>query len=198
MIASDNNASSSPSLDQQCPKAPANVLPDRILLEIFAFGTDSTNKTHLLTSLNVRVTASADPFPILNDSSCKLSKVFPSDTLILERSGNKNLDFHLLRLDDEIEQLQRFTQKHFFLLSYLHAGHAHHLQTFKVLTEDWPSICIKIPQLDTHNIFAFSGIYNMYEDSYDFDSVAKPKKRTTFSGEIIGAPIQPGGWNRKD
>ncbi|KAK0207501.1 hypothetical protein IW262DRAFT_1530196 [Armillaria fumosa] len=197
MMTSHNSGSS---FDQQRSEVPIDILPDEILLEIFSFGTDSTqdtsfsflisiicrswrslaiNEARLWTSLNVRLEALPDPLPIPTDFPFELSEVFPRETLILERSGDRDLDFYFLGLDDNAEGSEHFTEKHFFLLSCLLSRHAHRLRTFKVSTENWPSIVrlstqfrgLKMPRLESYDVFALSSIHDAYEDSFDFESV---------------------------
>ncbi|PBK60739.1 hypothetical protein ARMSODRAFT_1066331 [Armillaria solidipes] len=189
------------SADETRPEAPIDVLPDDILLEIFSWGARSSNNTsfsflvsticqswrslaisdpRLWTALTVIITSADDPLPIPTDPSFFISLVFPRETLIVDRSGDQDIDFYLEYESSGDEETERFTETHYLVLSQLLADIAHRIRTFRVTTLDWPEIhqlCarlkrIAMPRLETCHLTALCSEIRVYMDVYE--EVANP------------------------
>ncbi|SJL18232.1 uncharacterized protein ARMOST_21810 [Armillaria ostoyae] len=180
------------SSDQVQPQAPINLLPDELLLEIFAFGTRCSkygrtfpfliatvcrswrllaiNEAGLWTSLIVIPSMDVPALP--SDGPCDPVTIFPREALILERSGDRDLDFEIPHVCHRSES---FTDGHFTVLSSLLAEHAHHIRSFNVVAKNWPEIrCLcedldlaDMPRLQTWNIVSETNL--AFKDVYDDD-----------------------------
>ncbi|KAK0435348.1 hypothetical protein EV421DRAFT_2039132 [Armillaria borealis] len=178
------------SFDQVQPQAPINLLPDELLLEIFAFGTRCSkygrtfpfliatvyrswrllaiNEARLWTSLTVIPSTDVPALP--SDGPCDSVTIFPREAFILERSGDRDLDFETPHVCHRSES---FTDGHFAVLSSLLAEHAHRIRSFKVVSRNWPEIrCLcedldlaDMPRLQTWNIVSATNL--AFKDVYD-------------------------------
>ncbi|KAK0430397.1 hypothetical protein EV421DRAFT_1744115 [Armillaria borealis] len=170
------------SADQPRPEAPIDVLPDEILLEIFSWGARSVVKRgitigdpRLWTALAVVITSADDPLPIPTDPSFFISSVFPRETLIVDRSGDQDIDFYLEYESSGDEETESFTETHYLVLSQLLADIAHRIRIFHATTVDWPEmyhLCarlkgIAMPRLETCHLTAMYSEIRVYMDTYE-------------------------------
>ncbi|KAK0229668.1 hypothetical protein EDD85DRAFT_133908 [Armillaria nabsnona] len=166
-----------------------DLLPDELLLEIFAIGTLDTdgtyfrfliatvcsywrslaiNEARLWTSLTVFTSMDVPVLP--SDGSCDPLAIFPREALILERSADRDLDFEIPPFCPRSES---FTDGHFAVLSSLLAKHAHRIRSFEVVTDDWQEMgCLcnelavmDMPRLQKWNIISVRDL--VYEETYD-------------------------------
>ncbi len=172
------------------------MLPDEIILEIFSWGACSSDNTsfsflvsticqswrslaisdpRLWTALTVIVSADLDPLPIPTDPSFFISLVFPRETLIVDRSGDQDIDFHLEYESSGDEETEHFTETHYLVLSQLLADIAHRIRSFHATTLDWPEmyhLCAKLrgitmPRLETCHLTALCSEMRVYMDTYE-------------------------------
>ncbi|PBK88161.1 hypothetical protein ARMGADRAFT_1120566 [Armillaria gallica] len=166
-----------------------DLLPDELLLEIFAIGTldiDGTyfpfliaavcsywcslavNEARLWTSLTVMTSMDVPVLP--SDGSCDPLAIFPREALILERSADRDLDFEIPPF---CQRSESFTDGHFAVLSSLLAEHAHRIRSFEVITDNWEEIgCLckelavmDMPRLQKWNVISERDL--VYEETYD-------------------------------
>ncbi|KAK0490182.1 hypothetical protein EDD18DRAFT_1416844 [Armillaria luteobubalina] len=193
-MSSDKGMSSS--LDQQKPKAPIDVLPDDILLEIFSLGARSTSNTsfsfrvsticqswrslaindpRLWTALSVIITADVAPPPIPTGQSFDRSLAFPREVLISERSGDQDIDFSLEYESSGDDETEGFMEPHYLVLSQCLADIAHRIRSFRATTFDWPEmyhLCawlkgIEMPRLEVCHLVAMCSEIRVYMPTYE-------------------------------
>ncbi|KAK0484112.1 hypothetical protein EDD18DRAFT_1430169 [Armillaria luteobubalina] len=191
------------SLDQPKPKAPIDVLPDNILLEIFSLGARSTSNTsfsfrvsticqlwrslaindpRLWTALSVIITADIAPPPIPTGQSFDRSLVFPREVLISERSGDQDIDFSLEYKSSGDDETEGFMEPHYLVLSQCLANIAHRIRSFCVTTFDWPEmyhLCawlkgIEMPHLEVCHLVAMCSEIRVYMPTYEDDDETLP------------------------
>ncbi|PBK60258.1 hypothetical protein ARMSODRAFT_1026777 [Armillaria solidipes] len=180
------------SSDQVQPQTAINLLPDELLLEIFAFGTRCSkygrtfpfliatvcrswrllaiNEARLWTSPTVIPSTDVPALP--SDGPSDPVTIFPREALILERSGDRDLDFEIPHVYHRSES---FTDGHFTVLSSLLAEHAYRIRSFKVVAKNWPEIrCLcedlglaDMPRLQTWNVVSDTDL--AFKDVYDDD-----------------------------
>ncbi|KAK0477783.1 hypothetical protein IW261DRAFT_1484075 [Armillaria novae-zelandiae] len=166
-----------------------NLLPDELLLGIFALGTIDTdganfsflvaavcqywrslaiNDARLWTSLTI--TPSREVPSLSSDGQRDPRAIFPREALTLERSANKDIDFDILPCWPSSKS---FTDAHFTVLSALLAEHAHRIRSFKVQAAKWREIiCLckrlpftNMPRLQIWNMMTISDL--TYRDEYN-------------------------------
>ncbi|KAK0184910.1 hypothetical protein F5146DRAFT_1167645 [Armillaria mellea] len=179
------------------PKAPIDVLPDEMLLEIFTFGAHTSENTsfpflasiickswrslaigepRLWTNLSLTLTSAVEPPPVPADSPSLLSMVFPREALILKRSANRDTDVDIEYEDAEDgEPRYQLTEDHLLIFSQLLADHAHRIRSLRIETLDWPEIhllCIELhgipmPRLQSCSLTALCSEIRVGMDVYE-------------------------------
>ncbi|KAK0215384.1 hypothetical protein IW262DRAFT_1464989 [Armillaria fumosa] len=189
-----------------------SLLPDELLLEIFALGTYDTSGTYfpflvaavchywrslaindsrLWTSLTVTLQKEV---PSLSSNGPNDPRaIFPREALILERSVNRDVDFQMLQWWGRSDS---FTDAHFTVLSSLLAVHAHRIRTFEAVAYSWREITclcdelafIEMPRLQKWHLI--SGENLAYENEYDEGNVVKLVSvlEYVFDSELVPVP----------
>ncbi len=130
------------------------------------------NEASLWTSLTV--IPSTDVSALSSEGPCDPVGIFPRETLILERSGDRDLDFEIPHVCHRSES---FTDGHFAVLSSLLAEHAHRIRSFNVVAKNWPEInCLcedlglaDMPRLQRWNVVSERNL--AFKDFYDDDEL---------------------------